>query len=100
MKLFQATIAVAKLIVPLYSTSGSANAATAHNSQAGGIGQSKNANASTVNSRRVKHAAKHSSQAAAPEGEDRDAGMYVVKPQNAPEYFGHGTGSDGSMPQD
>lgn len=29
---------------------------------------------------------------------DRDAGMYVVKPQSEPEYFGHGVGSDGSMP--
>ena len=31
---------------------------------------------------------------------DRDAGMYIVKPQSEPEYFGHGVGSDGSVPQD
>ena len=36
-----------------------ASAATAHNSQAGGIGMSSNAGASTVGSRRVKHADKH-----------------------------------------
>lgn len=30
---------------------------------------------------------------------NRDAGMYVVKPEAQPEYFGHATGSDGSMPQ-
>ncbi|MGI4767463.1 MAG: hypothetical protein ACRYGP_20660 [Janthinobacterium lividum] len=78
---------------------GVAEAATAHNSQAGGFGQSKNSGATTVNSRRIKHAAKHTTPAAAPEA-DRDAGMYVVKPQTPPEYFGHGTGSDGSMPQD
>lgn len=30
---------------------------------------------------------------------DRDAGMYVVKPQSEPEYFGHASGSDGSIPQ-
>ena len=29
---------------------------------------------------------------------DRDAGMYVVKPQSEPEYFGHAAGSDGSIP--
>ena len=31
---------------------------------------------------------------------DRDAGMYIVKPQAEPEYFGHAAGSDGSMPQE
>ena len=30
---------------------------------------------------------------------NRDAGMYEVKPESAPEYFGHAGGSDGSMPQ-
>lgn len=36
-----------------------AKAASAHNSQAGGIGDSQNPTDSTVNSRRVKHRAKH-----------------------------------------
>ena len=87
------------LALSMAGSLGVAEAATAHNSQAGGFGQSKNAGATTVNSRRIKHAAKHTKPAAAPEA-DRDAGMYVVKPQTPPEYFGHGTGSDGSMPQD
>ena len=30
---------------------------------------------------------------------DSEAAPYVSKPQTVPEYFGHGTGSDGSMPQ-
>lgn len=94
---YAAIVAVAAL--SMVCAAGAAEAATAHNSQAGGFGQSKNAGATTVSSRRIKHAAKHKVDAAAPEA-DRDAGMYVVKPQTAPEYFGHGTGSDGSMPQD
>ncbi len=36
-----------------------ASAATAHNSQAGGVGASSNAGDSTVGSRHVKHADKH-----------------------------------------
>lgn len=92
-------ILISALSLSMAGSLSSAEAATAHNSQAGGFGQSKNAGATTVNSRRIKHVAKHTTQAAAPEA-DRDAGMYVVKPQTPPEYFGHGTGSDGSMPQD
>ena len=51
--------AAALLILPLACLSAPANAASAHNSQAGGFGPSKNPNDSTVNSRRVKHSAKH-----------------------------------------
>ena len=51
--------AAALLVLPLACLSAPANAASAHNSQAGGVGQSSNPNASTVNSRRVKHSAKH-----------------------------------------
>ena len=58
MRLFNLA-AVALIVWPIALTAGSATAATAHNSQAGGIGQSSDANASTVNSRRVKHSAKH-----------------------------------------
>lgn len=71
-------------------------AATAHNSQAGAFGASSNPGDTTVNSRRVKHAAKHA--ALAPSGEDRDAGMYIVKPHAEPEYTSHAAGSDGSVP--
>ena len=40
-----------------------------------------------VSSRHRKHAAKHA-KLVTPADVDRDAGMYVVKPQNQPEYFG------------
>lgn len=94
MKLLRLFATTSMLVLPLVSITAPAHAATAHNSEAGGIGQSTNPGASTVNSRRVKHAAKH---AAATEAEpDRDAGMYIVKPQPSPEYFSHSTGSDGS----
>lgn len=69
-------------------------AATAHNSQAGEFGATSNPTSSTPSSRRVRHASKAA--VTAPET-DRDAGMYVVKPESAPESFGHATGSDGSM---
>ena len=53
-------VAAAVLIVsPLAAVSGSALAATAHNSQAGGYGPSANPTDSTPASPRVKHAAKH-----------------------------------------
>lgn len=51
--------AAALLVLPLAGLSAPAQAASAHNSQAGGIGQSQNPTDSTVNSRRVKHSAKH-----------------------------------------
>ena len=94
MKSFTFAIAATILALPLAALSVPASAATAHNSQAGGIGTSKNAYDSTVGSRRVKHAAKHPD-AAQPEA-DRDAGMYVVKPQPDSEYFSHASGSRGS----
>ena len=47
------------LTLPMVALSAPANAATAHNSQAGGIGSSSNAGDSTVGSRHVKHSAKH-----------------------------------------
>ena len=49
------------------------------------------------------HVAKNATQTAAPNTAtdvDRDAGMYIVKPQSDPEIFGHATGSDGSMPSE
>lgn len=97
MRLRIVALAASGLAMSLLCVADVAVAATAHNSQAGGVGQSTSPNASTVNSRRVRHAAKHKPVAAAPEA-DRDAGMYIVKPETPPEYFGHGTGSDGSMP--
>ncbi|RYC28961.1 hypothetical protein D3273_26425 [Lichenibacterium minor] len=45
-------------VSPLALVSGSAIAATAHNSQAGGVGPSSNAGDSTVSSRHVKHSVK------------------------------------------
>lgn len=51
--------AVALIASSLALISGSAIAATAHNSQAGGVGPSSNAGDSTVSSRHVKHSAKH-----------------------------------------
>ncbi len=51
--------AVALIALPLAALSGSAIAATAHNSQAGGVGASTNAGDSTVGSRHVKHSMKH-----------------------------------------
>lgn len=94
MKIFISAIAATIWALPLATLSAPASAATAHNSQAGGVGQSKNAYDSTVGSRRVKHAAKHPD--AAQSGTDRDAGTYVVKPQSDPEYFSHASGSRGS----
>ncbi len=94
-----ATLSVSAIAVSLAGGLQPASAATAHNSQAGGLGASANANDSTVSSRRVKHAAKHAAVTPAADA-DRDAGMYVVKPQTVPEYFGHGAGSDGAMPQE
>lgn len=53
-------LATAALItIPLALISGSAMAATAHNSQAGSYGPSSNATDSTPASPRVKHSAKH-----------------------------------------
>ena len=94
MKSFSFAVATAILLYPVANLSAPASAATAHNSQAGGIGTSKNAYDSTVGSRRVKHAAKHPD--AVQSETDRDAGMYVVKPQADPEYFSHASGSRGS----
>ncbi len=99
MKAFVVTAAAAVLAMPILVLSLPADAATAHNSQAGAFGASSNAGDTTVSSRHRKHAVKHA-KLATPADVDRDAGMYVVKPQNQPEYFGHGTGSDGSMPQE
>ena len=47
------------LAAPIAVIAVPANAATAHNSQAGGYGSSANVNDSTVSSPHVKHAAKH-----------------------------------------
>ena len=52
-------LAAAILAAPIAVIAAPANAATAHNSQAGGYGSSANVNDSTVSSPRVKHAAKH-----------------------------------------
>lgn len=54
---FAAVLAV--LAVPLAGLSVPAQAASAHNSQAGSVGDSKNPTDSTVGSRRVKHSVKH-----------------------------------------
>ena len=62
MRLLNLTVA-ALIAAPLALISGSAMAATAHNSQAGGVGPSSNAGDSTVSSRHVKHSAKHMHQA-------------------------------------
>ena len=87
MKSFSFAVATAILLYPVANLSAPASAATAHNSQAGAYD-------STVGSRRVKHAAKHPD--AVQSETDRDAGMYVVKPQADPEYFSHASGSRGS----
>lgn len=50
---------IALITSPLAIVSGSAMAASAHNSQAGAYGDSQNATSSTPASPRVKHAAKH-----------------------------------------
>ena len=99
MKTVIITAAAAILAMPVMALSLPADAATAHNSQAGAFGDSSNAGDTTVSSRHRKHAAKHA-KLVTPADVDRDAGMYVVKPQNQPEYFGHATGSDGSAPQE
>ncbi len=52
-------VAVALIASPLALASGSAMAASAHNSQAGAYGDSKNPTDSTPSSPRVKHSAKH-----------------------------------------
>ncbi len=54
-----AALAVLALPFAALSMPVPAKAASAHNSQAGGIGDSQNPTDSTVNSRRVKHRAKH-----------------------------------------
>ena len=59
MKSIRFAIAATLLALPLGALSVPAHAASAHNSQAGSIGDSQNPNDSTVNSRRVKHRAKH-----------------------------------------
>lgn len=59
MKLLKLAAAVTVLALPIASLPAPASAASAHNSQAGGFGQSQNATDSTVSSRRVKHEAKH-----------------------------------------
>ncbi|WP_237482712.1 hypothetical protein [Lichenibacterium dinghuense] len=59
MHILRITAAALLIASPLAVTAGSANAATAHNSQAGGFGASSNAGDSTVSSRHVKHSAKH-----------------------------------------
>lgn len=59
MKSIRFAIATAILALPLGALAVPAHAASAHNSQAGGFGDSQNPNDSTVNSRRVKHKAKH-----------------------------------------
>ncbi|MGI3903496.1 MAG: hypothetical protein ACRYGP_19470 [Janthinobacterium lividum] len=51
--------AVALIASPLALAAGSAMAASAHNSQAGAYGDSKNPTDSTPGSPRVKHSAKH-----------------------------------------
>lgn len=94
MKFFALAVAATISALPLATISAPASAATAHNSQAGGIGTSKNAYDSTVGSRRVKHAVKHPDAAQSEAG--RDAGMYVVKPQPDSEYFSHASGSRGT----
>lgn len=94
MKMLRMTAMAALLAGPVVGMSLPARAATAHNSQAGEFGASSNPTSSTPASRRVRHASKAA--VTAPET-DRDAGMYVVKPESAPESFGHATGSDGSM---
>ena len=93
MTMFRLTLAASLLALPAVALSLPAQAATAHNSQAGDFGASSNPTSSTPASRRVRHASKAA--VTAPET-DRDAGMYVVKPQASPEFFGHATGSDGS----
>lgn len=93
MTMLRTFVTASLLALPAAGVSVSARAATAHNSQAGEFGASANPTASTPASRRVKHASKAA--VTAPET-DRDAGMYVVKPESAPEFFGHATGSDGS----
>lgn len=54
-----AALAILALPVAALSAAAPAKAASAHNSQAGGIGDSQNPTDSTVNSRRVKHRVKH-----------------------------------------
>lgn len=51
--------AIALIATPLALASGSAMAASAHNSQAGAYGDSNNPTDSTPDSPRVKHSAKH-----------------------------------------
>ncbi len=58
MRLLNITM-IALIASPLAFVSSSSIAATAHNSQAGGVGPSSNAGDSTVSSRHVKHSAKH-----------------------------------------
>ena len=99
MNTLKITAVAAVLAVPAIMLSIPAGAATAHNSQAGGFGASSNAGDTTVNSRHLRHVVKHA-KLITPSDTDRDAGMYIVKPQQDPEYFGHGSGSDGSMPSD
>jgi hypothetical protein len=99
MRIINLTAVAAVLALPIIALSVPASAATAHNSQAGAFGTSSNDGDTTVGSRHLKHAAKHAS-ITTPADADRDAGMYVVKPVREPEYFGHASGSDGSMPQE
>lgn len=94
MAMFKMSLVAALMAAPVLGLSVPVQAATAHNSQAGEFGASANATSSTPSSRRVRHASKAA--VTAPET-DRDAGMYVVKPQSQPEFFGHATGSDGTM---
>jgi hypothetical protein len=56
---FVTLVAVALIASPLALASGSAMAASAHNSQAGSYGDSENPTDSTPSSPHVKHAAKH-----------------------------------------
>ena len=59
MKTFNIVVALGILGLPLAALTTSAEAASAHNSQAGAYGDSQNPTASTPASPRVKHSAKH-----------------------------------------